>query len=154
MPDQPSSSPALPDTALRETLDLLGQVVANMSERLDQQGEQIKEMAKVVQATRTAAQHAEQLVDPAAYGRFIGEHVEKALDHVLDDFARVVVEIRKDHDRTRARLQELEQAERAMLDRLRLELAEAGRWRRKVPLIWGGTAVLGLLLGVGLTALF
>ena len=153
MPDQPSSSPALPDAASRETLDLLGQVVASMSTRLDRHGEQIEEMAKAMQATWTAAQHTEQLVDPAAYGRFIGEHVEKALDHVLDDFARVVIEIRKDHDRTTARLQELEQAEREALDRLRLELAESGRWRRKVPLVWGGAAVLGLLLGAGLTAL-
>lgn len=153
MPDQPSSSPALSDAASRETLDLLGQVVASMSARLDRQGEQIEEMTKAMQATRTATQRTEQLVDPAAYGRFIGEHVEKALDHVLDEFARVVIEIRKDHDRTTARLQELKQAERETFDRLRLELAEAGRWRRKAPLIWGGAAVLGLLLGAGLTVL-
>ena len=39
MPDRPPPvPPALSDVALRETLDLLGQVVASMSARLDKQG--------------------------------------------------------------------------------------------------------------------
>ena len=37
--------PALSDVALRETLDLLGRVVASMSARLDRQGEQIEALS-------------------------------------------------------------------------------------------------------------
>ena len=54
MPDRPPP-PALSDVALRETLDLLGQVVASMSARIDRQGEQIDAMAKAVEKTRSAA---------------------------------------------------------------------------------------------------
>ena len=69
MPETPP--PALSDIALRETLDLLGQVVASMSARLDKQGEQIEAMAKAVEKTRSAAKRTEQQTDPAAYARFI-----------------------------------------------------------------------------------
>ena len=72
MPDRPPPAPpALSDIALRETLDLLGQVVASMSVRIDRQGEQIEAMAKAVEKSRSAAKRIEQQTDPAAYAREI-----------------------------------------------------------------------------------
>ena len=106
MPDTPP--PALSDLALRETLDLLGQVVASMSARLDKQGEQIEALARAVEKARSAAKRTKQQTDPAAYARFIGAEVEKALDGVLDEFASAVRAIRRDHETTAARLKELE----------------------------------------------
>ena len=155
MPDRPPPAPpALSDVALRETLDLLGQVVTSMSARIDRQGEQIEAMAKAVEKTRTAAKRTEQQTDPAAYARFIGTEVENALDKVLDEFASAVLAIRKDHETTAARLKELEQAEEATLERLRRELDAAARWRRQVPWIWAGAVSTTLLLVVVLNALF
>ena len=136
MPDTPP--PALSDVALRETLDLLGQVVASMSARIDKQGEQIEAMARAVEKARAAAKRTEQQTDPAAYARFIGTEVETALDGLLDQFAAAIRAIRKDHETTAARLKELEQAEEAALERLRRELDAAARWRRKVPWVWAG----------------
>lgn len=151
MPD--TSPPALSDVALRETLDLLGRVVASMSARLDSQGAQIEALTKAVDKTRTAAKRTEQQTDPAAYARFIGSEVETALDKVLDEFAGAVLTIRKDHETTAARLQELEQAEEAALERLRQELSEAARWRRRVPWVWAGAVAAGLVLAVSLNTL-
>ena len=151
MPDTPP--PALSDVALRETLDLLSQVVASMSARIDSHGEQIKAMAKAVDKTRTAAKRTEQQTDPAAYARFIGSEVETALDKVLDEFAGAVLAIRTDHETTAARLKELEQAEEAALERLRQELSEAARWRRWVPWVWAGAVVAGFVLAVSLNTL-
>ena len=48
MPDQYLGSRALSDAALRETLDLLGQVVASMSARIDRQGEKIDEQERLI----------------------------------------------------------------------------------------------------------
>lgn len=144
MPDTPP--PALSDVALRETLDLLGQVVASMSARIDKQGEQIEALAKVVEKTRAAAKRTEQQTDPAAYARFIGTEVEKALDGVLDEFAGAIRAIRKDHETTATRLKELEQAEEATLERLRQELDQAARWRRQVPWVWAGAVSTALVL--------
>ncbi|PAU96007.1 hypothetical protein [Paracoccus salipaludis] len=151
MPDTP---PALSDVALRETLDLLGQVVASMSARLDSQGEQIEALTRAVDKTRTAAKRTEQQTDPAGYARFIGAEVEKALDKVLDEFAGAVLTIRTNHETTAARLKELEQAEEAALERLRQELDEAGRWRRRVLWVWAGAISTGLVLAVFLSTLF
>lgn len=152
MPDTPP--PALSDVALRETLDLLGQVVASMSARIDRQGEQIEAMAKAVEKTRSAAKRTEQQTDPAAYARFIGTEVENALDGVLDQFAAAIRAIRSDHETTAARLKELEQAEEAALVRLRQDLDAAARWRRQVPWVWAGAVSTALVLAVVLSALF
>lgn len=160
MPPQKPKPPALaarmalPDVELRETLDLLGKVVASMSARIDRQGEQIAAMAAIVEETRAAACRTEQQTNPAAYGRFIGSEVEKALDAVLDEFASVVLTIRKDHETTAARLKELEQAEEAALERLRQDLDEAPGWRRRVPWVWAGSVSAGITLTVILSALF
>ena len=152
MPDRPP--PALSDVALRETLDLLGQVVASMSARLDKQGEQIEAMAKAVEKTRSTAKRTEQQTDPAAYARFIGTEVEKALDGVLDQFAGAIRAIRSVHETTAARLKELEQAEEATLERLRQKLDEAARWRRRVLWVWAGAVFTALVLAVFLSTLF
>ena len=140
--------------ALRETLDLLGQVVASMSARIDRQGEQIDAMAKAVEKTRSAAKRTEQQTDPAAYARFIGTEVEKALDGVLDQFAGAIRAIRSVHETTAARLKELEQAEEATLERLRQKLDEAARWRRRVLWVWAGAVFTALVLAVFLSTLF
>lgn len=155
MPDRPPPAPStLSDVALRETLDLLGQVVASMSARIDKQGEQIEAMARAVEKARAAAKRTEQQTDPAAYARFIGAEVETALDGVLDQFAAAIRAIRKDHETTAARLKELEQAEEAALERLRQDLDAAARWRRQVPWVWAGAVCMGLVLAVVLSALF
>ena len=149
MPDRPPPAPpALSDIALRETLDLLGQVVASMSARLDKQSEQIEGMARAVEKTRSAAKRTEQQTDPAAYARFIGTEVETALDGILDEFAAAIRAIRSDHETTTARLKELEQAEEAALKRLRQELDAARRWRRQVPWVWMGAVSAALVLTV------
>ena len=152
MPDTPP--PALSDVALRETLDLLSQVVASMSARIDRQGEQIEAMARAVEKTRSAVKRTEQQTDPAAYARFIGAEVENALDGVLDQFAAAIRAIRSDHETTAARLKELEQAEEAALERLQHELSKVASWRRRVPWVWVGAVAMGLLLAVILNALF
>ena len=61
--------------------------------------------------------------------------------------------IRTDHETTAARLKELEQAEEAALERLRRDLDEAARWRRRVPWVWAGAVVAGLVLAVSLNTL-
>ena len=155
MPDRPPPAPStLSDVALRETLDLLGQVVASMSARIDRQGEQIDAMAKAVEKTRSAAKRTEQQTDPAAYARFIGTEVETALDGVLDQFAGAIRAIRSVHETTAARLKELEQAEEATLERLRQKLDEAARWRRRVLWVWAGAVFTALVLAVFLSTLF
>lgn len=149
MPDQPHNpSPALSDIALRETLDLLSRVVASMSARIDTQGEQIEALTAALEETRTAALTAAERTDHRAYAKLMSREVEEVLGPVLDAFADVVGNLRKEHEVTARRLRDLEQAEGAMLEQLRQEVHAAARWRRKVPCIWLGAVALGAAVGV------
>ena len=151
MPDQPhSSSPALSDIALRETLDLLSRVVASMSARIDTQGERIEALTAALEDTRTAALTAAEQTDHRGYAKLMSREVEEVLGPVLDAFADVAGNLHKEHETTAKRLRDLEQAEGAMLDQLREEVDAAARWRKKVPWIWLGAVALGAAMaGVG-----
>ena len=69
MPKPGSASPALSLIALGETVDLLGVVVAKMSEKLDQHGETLATVQKTALESRDAAQAAKSYTDPQRYGR-------------------------------------------------------------------------------------
>jgi hypothetical protein len=79
MPEPGSASPALSLAALGETVDLLGVVVARMSEKLDQHGETLAAVQKTALESRDAAQAAKAYADPQRYGRHIGNEIDKAL---------------------------------------------------------------------------
>jgi hypothetical protein len=84
MPEPGSASPALSLAALGETVDLLGVVVARMSEKLDQHGETLAAIQKTSLESRDAAQAAKTFADPQRYGRHIGNEIDKALAAPLD----------------------------------------------------------------------
>ena len=84
MPNPGSASPALSLAALGETVDLLGVVVARMSEKLDQHGETLAAVQKTALESRDAAQSAKAYADPQRYGRHIGNEIDKALAVPLD----------------------------------------------------------------------
>lgn len=79
MPEASSTSPALSLAALGEMVDLLGVVVARMSDKLDQHGETLAVVQKTALESRDAAQAAKAFTDPQRYGRHIGNEIDKAL---------------------------------------------------------------------------
>ena len=147
MSDPGSARPTLSDAALRETLDLLGTVVANMAGKLDRHGQILAEVQKVSAESRDAAQAAKAHSDPQRYGRHIGQELDKALDATLDRLEGMQSGFATDRQETRRSLGELVRQEEAVLQHLRDDLEEAGRWKRRAPFI----ALFGLLLALGLT---
>lgn len=161
MPDRYPVSPALSDAALRETLDLLGQVVASMSARIDRQGEKIDEqerrivmMTEALADTRDAAHRAAKQTDAKTYAGQMVEALDANLDPLFRKLQSAIEGITRQHRETTDRLRQLEQAESAGIDKLRQELAEASAWRRKVPVIWAGAAGLVVVLTLGLSLFF
>ncbi|MGR3749161.1 hypothetical protein [Paracoccus sp. (in: a-proteobacteria)] len=161
MPDRYPGSRALSDAALRETLDLLGQVVASMSARIDTQGEKIDEqerlivmMMEALADTRDAARRAAKQTDAKTYAGQMVEALDANLDPLFQKFENAIEGINRQHRETTDRLKQLEQAENAGLDKLRQELTDASAWRRKVPVIWAGAAGLAAVLTVGLSLVF
>ena len=147
MPNPGSAHPALSDAALRETLDLLGTVVANMAGKLDRHGQILADVQKVAVESRDAAQVAKTFADPQRYGRHIGQELDKALDTTLDRLKTLQSGFTTDRQETRRSLGELVRQEEAVLQHLRDDLEEAGRWKRRIPFI----ALFGLALVLGLT---
>lgn len=147
MPEAGSASPALSLAALGETVDLLGVVVAKMSEKLDQHGETLAVVRKSALESRDAAQAAKAYADPQRYGRHIGNEIDKALAAPLDRLEGLHLDLAADRQDASRALDELVRQEEQTLQRLRDDLARAGRWKKRTPFI----ALFGLVLVLGLT---
>ena len=146
MPEAGSASPALSLAALGETVDLLGVVVAKMSEKLDQHGETLAAVQKTALESRDAAQAAKAYADPQRYGRHIGNEIDKALAAPLDRLEGLHLGLAADRRDASRALDELVRQEEQTLQRLRDDLARAGRWKKRTPFI----ALFGLVLALGL----
>lgn len=147
MPNPVSASPPLSLAALGEMVDLLGVVVARMSEKLDQHGETLVAVQETALESRDAAQAAKAYADPQRYGRHIGNEIDKALAaplYRLEGLHLGLAADRRDASRT---LEELVRQEEQTLQRLRDDLARAGRWKKRTPFI----ALFGLVLALGLS---
>jgi len=145
MPEAGSASPALSLAALGETVDLLGVVVAKMSEKLDQHGETLAVVRKTTLESRDAALGAKAYADPQRYGRHIGNEIDKALSIPLDRLEALHSGFAADQQDASRSLDELVRQEEQTLQRLRDDLARAGRWKRWIPFI----AFFGLVLALG-----
>jgi len=147
MPEPGSASPALSLAALGEMLDLLGVVVAKMSEKLEQHGETLAAVQTTALESRDAAQAAKAYADPQRYGRHIGNEIDKALAAPLDRLEGLHLGLAADRRDASRTLDELVRQEEQTLQGLRDELARAGRWKKRAPFI----ALFGLVLALGLT---
>ncbi len=142
-----SAAPAPSFAALSETVDLLGIVVAKMSEKLDQYGETLVAVQKTALESRDAAQAAKSYTDPQRYGRHIGNEIDKALVVPLNRLAALHSGFAADRQDTSRSLDDLARQEEAVLQRLRDDQARAGRWKKRIPFI----ALFGLVLALGLS---
>jgi len=147
MPKPSSASPALSVAALGEMVDLLGVVVARMSDKLDQHGETLVAVQKTALESRDAAQAAKTYADPQRYGRHIGNEIDKALAAPLDRLEGLHLGLAADRRDASRTLDELVRQEEQALERLRDDLARAGRWKKHIPFI----ALFGFVLVLGLT---
>ena len=146
MPEAGSASPALSLASLGETVDLLGVVVAKMSDKLDQHGETLAAVQTTALESRDAAQAAKAYADPQRYGRHIGNEIDKALAAPLDRLEGLHLGLTADRRDASRTMDELVRQEEQTLQRLHDDLARAGRWKKRAPFI----ALFGLVLVLGL----
>ena len=146
MPKPGSAPPASSIAALCETVDLLGVVVAQMADKLDQHGLTLAGIQKIALESRDAAQAAKAHSDPQRYGRHIGNEIDKALIAPLNRLEALHSGFTADRQDTRRTLDDLARQEEAVLQRLRDDQASAGRWKKRTPFI----ALFGLVLALGL----
>ena len=147
MPNPGPASPALSLAALGETVDLLGVVVAKMSEKLDQHGKTLAGIQTVAMESREAAQAAKAFSDPKRYANYIGQEVYEALGQSLDRLEVLHSGFDADRQDNCRTLDELTRQEEAVLQQLLDDQARAGRWKKRIPFI----ALFGLVVALGLT---
>ena len=140
------ASPALSLAALGETVDLLGVVVAKMSEKLDQHGKILAGIQMVAMESREAAQAAKAFSDPKRYANYIGQEVYEALGQSFDRLEALHSGFDADRQDASRTLGDLVQQEEQTLQRMRDDQARAGRWKKRIPFI----ALFGLVLALGL----
>ena len=85
----PPKPPALSDAELRETMNLLGAVVASMSERLDHQTRVTETLLKAAEATFTMAVAAKKQTDPARFAEELGNKIDAPIWKIIDAFTRL-----------------------------------------------------------------
>lgn len=139
--------PEASSASLGEMVDLLGVVVARMSEKLDQHGETLVAVRKTALESRDAAQAAKAYADPQRYGRHIGNEIEKALAVCPDRLEGLHLGLAADQRDACRTMDELVRQEEQTLQRPRDDLASSGRWKKRPPFI----ALFGLVLVLGLT---
>jgi hypothetical protein len=100
---------------------------------------------KTALESRDAAQAAKTYADPQRYGRHIGNEIDKALAAPLDRLEGLHLGLAADRRDASRTLDELVRQEEQALQRLRDELANAGRWKKRTPFI----ALFGLALVLG-----
>jgi hypothetical protein len=142
-----SAAPAPSLAVLSETVDLLGVVVARMSEKLDQHGETLVAVQKTALESRDAAQAAKSYTDPQRYGRHIGNEIDKVLVAPLNRLEALHSGFAADRQDATRTLDDLARQEEAVLQRLRADQERVGRWKKRIPFI----ALFGLVLVLGLT---
>ena len=147
MPNPGSAHPALSDAALRETLDLLGTVVANMAGKLDRHGQILADVHKAAAESRDAAQAAMAHSDPQRYGRHIGQELDRATGATLNRLEALHSGFAADRQDTRRTLDDLVRQEETVLQRLWDDQESVGRWKRRIPFI----ALFGLVLALSLS---
>jgi hypothetical protein len=115
-------------------VDLLGVVVAKMSEKLDQHGETLAAVQKTALESRDAAQAAKAYADPQRYGRHIGNEIDKALAAPLDRLEDLHLGLAADRRDTSRTLDELVRQEEQTLQRLTRRSGKGGTLEEAHPI--------------------
>ena len=151
-----STPPALAGSdELRETVDLLAQVLASISDRLDSQSNQIDELLQLGKSGRKAAASSAQpaSVESLSEG-LIGKTIVYTLSPIVAKLEEVEENLRAHRSEIDWKMHRLLSQEEALLNRLRKE-AEDAEWAKvRHRGFAAGVGALGLLLGTAIGLMF
>ena len=145
MADQ-SSSPALSDDELRETLDMVGTVVASVSDRVDAQISAMDRLVKTATEARQAAFAARSQTSPENYGDIISEIVRENLDESLIRMADFGGLLAEQTQKTKMVLEKAEEDKWAILRDVRDREEKADRLKHLLP--WFGLGAVVVVLAM------
>ena len=144
-----TASPALSDDELRETLDLLGTVLASVSDRVDAQTGAMDRLVKTATEARIAAFTARDQTDPERYGEIIARTLDCHLGDSFVRLVRVADLLNQQTEQTNGVLERAEEDKWVILNEVRVRERKAERVKRNLP--WFGLGALVLALAMTVT---
>jgi hypothetical protein len=145
-----SSSPALSDDELRETLNLLSTVIASVSDRVDNQGNLLDRLTKTAAETRQAAFAARSQTDPELYGDIIAETIQKKTQSAFDRIVKAGILLTTETEKTASVLEQAKEDKWMVLRDVRDREEKADHLKRRLPWFAAGAVVIVLVLMITL----
>lgn len=146
----PPKPPALSDAELRETMNLLGAVVASMSERLDHQTRVTETLLKAAEATFTMAVAAKKQTDPARFAEELGNKIDAPIWKIIDAFTRLHNRQLEDARSAKKQAEDLLDAQRDTHDKIHTWSKEQTARKKRVLFIALSALVIVLGLSIAL----
>ena len=143
-----SDQPAPPDDDLRETVDLMGRLVARISDRVDTQTKVLQQLDGTLAEARAAAFTAAEQTDPEQYGQLVGATIDGRIADSLKRLNKAAETLLSGAERSNASFQETTSAHSStlrLIDDLRLKQDQDKSWSRWVGL---GGIILAIVLTV------
>ena len=144
-----SPSP-LSDDDLREVLDMVGTVLASVSDRMDEQTSTMDRLVKTATEARQAAFAAQKQTDPEQYGALISQAVEGKIADPLNHMVRVANAVGQQSRHTEKVLKKAEEDKWDVLNSIRERENQVDRVKRRLPWLALAAAVLALALTITL----
>ena len=126
---------------LRETLSMMGTLVASMSDRVDGQATTLDRLMKTAAETRAAAFHAKAQMDMAPVAKALSESMDRNIGPLANQLSGLQRDIATDRAKTKAAFDDLFRSTSDVLEQRRRQVAglKASNW---IPLM----ACLALVL--------
>lgn len=148
MSDQSPSPAPLSDDELRETLEMIGTVVASVSDRVDAQTSSMDRLVKTATEARQAAFAAQNQTDPEHYGDLVGATIDGRITDTLRRLTYVANTLDQKSGETSKVLDQLSKDKWEILREVRDREEKAARLKRLLPWFGLGALVLALALAV------
>ena len=142
------SSPVLTDEELRETLDMVGTVLASVSDRVDSQTSAMDRLNKTATEARQAAFAAQNQTDPEHYGDLVGQAINARVLQPLEAMSQVANSLGAQSRHTDAVLKKAEQDKWEVFKDIREQEREIERFKTRLPWFGLGAVVFALALAV------
>lgn len=149
MSDQSPSPAPLSDDELRETLDMVGTVLASVSDRVDTQTRTMDRLIKTATEARQAAFAAQNQTDPEQYGNLVGQAVAGKITDPLNHMIRVANVLSEQSRHTEAVLKKAEQDKWEILNDVRDRERQVDRWKTRLP--WFALGAVALIVALTVT---
>ena len=148
MTDHTPSPAPLSDEELRETLDMLGTVVASVSDRVDNQTDAMNGLIKTATEARQAAFAARTQTNPENYGALVGETIDGRINDNLVRMAGMINDLYTASNRAQEALKKADESKWETFREIRERENAISRFKSRLPWFGLGAVVLALAMTV------